>query len=173
MTAWPGDDLVPDAPVVMDREAVLPGTAEQLWPWLVQLGKDRAGWYFPRWAERLIPPKGRGIRYLDPALQHHEVGDRIPDYGPGDPELELVEKQAPYVLVYLTERGGLRASWALVAHDAPGGVRLHLRFRARPGRRWTVPIARSVGGFLDRATVQLLFAGLRERLGEGPRSFPG
>ena len=62
---WPGDDVVPDAPVVMDREAVLPGSAEQLWPWLVQLGKDRAGWYFPRWAERVIPAKGRGIRHLD------------------------------------------------------------------------------------------------------------
>jgi hypothetical protein len=173
MTGWPGDDVVPDAPVVMDRETVLPGTAEQLWPWLVQLGKDRAGWYFPRWAERVIPERGRGLRHIDPALQHLEVGDVVPDWGPGDPEFELVGKQAPYTLVYLTERGGLRASWALVAEDTPGGVRLHLRFRARPARGWTVPVARVVGGFVDWATVQLLFAGLRERLSQGPRNFPG
>ena len=168
MSAWPGDEVVPDAPVVMDREAVLPGTAEQLWPWLVQLGKDRAGWYFPRWAERVVPPKGRGLRHLDPAFQHHEVGDRVPDYGPGDPEFELVTKQEPHVLVYRTERGSLVASWALVAQDEPGGVRLHLRFRARPGRRWTIPIVNTVGEFFDWATVQLLFAGLRERLSQGP-----
>ena len=49
----PGDDLV-DANVVMDRATTLPGTAEDVWPWLVQLGKGRAGWYLPRRAERLV-----------------------------------------------------------------------------------------------------------------------
>ncbi len=53
----PGDALV-DANVVMDRATTLPGTTGDLWPWLVQLGKDRAGWYFSRAAERLVlhPP---------------------------------------------------------------------------------------------------------------------
>ena len=166
MTGWPGDDVVPDAPVVMDRETVLPGTAEQLWPWLVQLGKDRAGWYFPRWAERVIPVKGRGIRDLDPRWQRLEVGDRIPDYGPGDPDFEVVRIDPPHLLVHRTERGSLVASWALVAEDVPDGVRLHLRFRARPGRAWTVPLVNTVGAAFDWATVALLFAGLRERLSQ-------
>lgn len=166
MTMWPGDEVVPDAPVVMDRETVLPGTAEQLWPWLVQLGKDRAGWYFPRWAERVIPARGRGIRHLEERWQHLEVGDRVPDYGPGDPEFLLVETQEPYLLVYRTDRRRLVASWALIAEDVSGGVRLHLRFRARPGRAWTVPLVNTVGELFDWATVRLLFAGLRERLTE-------
>ena len=46
--ALPGDDLVPRADVVMDRAFDLPAPPEVVWPWFVQLGKKRAGWYLPR-----------------------------------------------------------------------------------------------------------------------------
>src|ERR1700722_5204720 len=46
--ARPGDALVAPADVVMDRAFTVPGPVEQVWPWLVQLGKRRAGWYLPR-----------------------------------------------------------------------------------------------------------------------------
>src|SRR5579862_2507543 len=49
----PGDHLIPDADVVLDRRARLTATPEQVWPWLVQLGKGRAGWYMSRRLERL------------------------------------------------------------------------------------------------------------------------
>ena len=42
-----GDDVVPEPDVVMDRAFTLAATPEQTWPWLVQLGKQRAGWYLP------------------------------------------------------------------------------------------------------------------------------
>ena len=45
--ALPGDDLVPGARVLMDRAATLPAPPELVWPWLVQLGRERAGWYLP------------------------------------------------------------------------------------------------------------------------------
>ena len=51
----PGDDLVPSADVVMDRAFTVSAPAEEVWPWLVQLGKQRAGWYLPRRLERLLP----------------------------------------------------------------------------------------------------------------------
>ena len=43
----PGDDLV-RADVVMDRGFDLPAPPDEVWPWLVQLGKRRAGWYLRR-----------------------------------------------------------------------------------------------------------------------------
>ena len=43
----PGDGLVPEADVVMDRGFDLPAGPEQVWPWIVQLGKGRGGWYLP------------------------------------------------------------------------------------------------------------------------------
>ena len=43
----------------MDRGFDLPATPVEIWPWLTQLGKNRAGWYFPRWVERIIPSDRR------------------------------------------------------------------------------------------------------------------
>ena len=55
-----GDDVVPDADVVMDRAfSEAPPTGE-VWPWFVQLGKRRAGWYLPRRVERLRPAEPTG-----------------------------------------------------------------------------------------------------------------
>ncbi|HEY2192382.1 MAG TPA: hypothetical protein VGH76_08775 [Actinomycetospora sp.] len=56
----PGDDLVPDAQVTMDRAFDLPAVPEILWPWLAQLGKQRAGWYLPAGVER---PTGGHLRH--------------------------------------------------------------------------------------------------------------
>jgi hypothetical protein len=46
-TALPGDERLPAAPLIMDRQARLPAPPERVWPWLLQLGKGRAGWYLP------------------------------------------------------------------------------------------------------------------------------
>jgi hypothetical protein len=181
----PGDDLV-DANVVMDRASTLPGTAEDLWPWLVQLGKDRAGWYFPSRAERFVVPGRRGLWRLDPAYTALAVGDRVPDWGPGDPEFEVAALDPPRALVYRSLRQRSRGhrwplddppppdtldlSWALATRDVADGVRLHLRLRVRTTRSWTVPVARVAGGAMDALTVGLLFAGLRERLARGTSS---
>jgi hypothetical protein len=37
--ALPGDELLPAAALIMDRQARLPAAPEQVWPWLLQLGK--------------------------------------------------------------------------------------------------------------------------------------
>ncbi len=176
----PGDALVPDATHVIDRAATLPAPAEQVWPWIVQLGKGRAGWYFPRWVELAVPPSRRGLRRIDPALQHLAVGDEHPDWGPGDPVLRVAELDAGNAIAYHSLRdrrrghrwpvtgsenddGVFAMSWTLALTDAsPGTSRLHLRLRLRTGPG-PLPTA-ELGGLFDWATVELLFAGLRERL---------
>ena len=55
----PGDDVVPDADVVMDRAFTVDAAPAEVWPWLAQLGKQRAGWYLPGPVERLVPDGGR------------------------------------------------------------------------------------------------------------------
>ena len=64
----PGDDMVPDADVVMDRAFDLAAPPERVWPWFAQLGKRRAGWYLPRSVERLVPVRRRALRHLDSGL---------------------------------------------------------------------------------------------------------
>ncbi len=75
-----GDDLVVSPQLVADRAVLLPVAAAAAWPWLVQLGKDRGGWYMPAWVERLIwNPDKRGAHTLLPELQKLAVGDHVPE----------------------------------------------------------------------------------------------
>lgn len=78
--AAPGDDLVGHPDVVMDRAFDLPAPPVAVWPWINQLGKDRAGWYLPARAEQFVPRKRRALRRIDESLQHLESGDVIPDW---------------------------------------------------------------------------------------------
>lgn len=103
--ALPGDDLVPEAQVVIDRATTLSAPPGRVWPWVVQLGRERAGWYLPAWLERLVPRGRRALRHLDPAFQSLAVGDEVPDWGPGvDPVLRVAEIRPPHALVYVSER---------------------------------------------------------------------
>src|SRR5215471_19253434 len=47
--ALPGDDLVPAPPFVTDRATTIGASAAAIWPWIVQMGYHRAGWYTSFW----------------------------------------------------------------------------------------------------------------------------
>ncbi|MDQ6748435.1 MAG: hypothetical protein M3010_10080 [Candidatus Dormibacteraeota bacterium] len=166
--ALPGDELIPEAAVVMDRRATLDAPPERVWPWLLQLGKGRAGWYLSRRLERLIPKGNRALREIDPHYQEVAVGDRVADYGP-DGWFEARVVQPPHALVWWSARGDdLHLTWALVVEPAgPQGSELYVRLRInrRVGNR--VPGLVQWGAELfDRFTVQIMIAGLKERLGD-------
>jgi hypothetical protein len=182
----PGDELVPGARLVLDRAVTLPAPPDRVWPWLVQLGKERAGWYMPGWMEPVIPSARRGLRYIDKEYQQLAEGSEVPDWGPGDPVFRVAVIDPPRALVYLTARDranghrwpgsgppfpaqALVASWALVlseatAPDGSPGSRLQLRLRvSKVGKRapWLIAF---FGGLMDEATVRPMFAGLAERV---------
>ncbi len=164
--ALPGDGLVA-ADVAMDRAFWLEAPPEQVWPWLVQVGKDRAGWYFPRSVERFIPPGRRGARRIRPELQDHEVGQVISDWGGRDATLTVTEVEPGRWLVYRSQRGRVSFSWALVLTPVGSRTRVHSRVRLGPVRReW---LAEYGGGTFDLLTIWGLAAGLRERLREQQR----
>lgn len=157
-----GDDLVPDAQVVMDRGFALPGPPDLVWPWFDQLGKDRAGWYLPRRVETLVPRSRRALRHLDPGIPSLRPGDVIADWGGPGATFEIVTHRAPEVLVHRSVRGDLRISWTIALRPVAAGTRVHLRSRMAGVRR--VRLARVGGGLLDLLTVAGLAAGLRERI---------
>jgi hypothetical protein len=160
--ALPGDDLVDPAGVVMDRAFSLPAPPEDVWPWLVQLGKRRAGWYLPRWVELLVPRSRRGLRRLDPAYLSLAVGDVIPDWGGQDATFTVAELVPGHHLLHTSTRGPTRITWCLHLAPEGTGTRMHLRLRLAPVRHRT--LAEYGGGLVDRLTVAGLAAGLRERV---------
>jgi hypothetical protein len=52
----PGDDLVDHPTVVTNHAVTIAAPPDRVWPWLVQMGWHRAGWYIPRWVDRLLFP---------------------------------------------------------------------------------------------------------------------
>jgi len=49
---------VPAPDALMDRGFTVGAPADQVWPWMVQLGNARAGWYLPRRLGAVLPPPG-------------------------------------------------------------------------------------------------------------------
>ena len=74
----PGDDQVPHPFVTATRAVTIDAPPEQVWPWLVQMGYRRAGWYaFERFDNDNIP----SAEEIIPALQHLDIGQVIGEEG--------------------------------------------------------------------------------------------
>ncbi|MGI5202450.1 hypothetical protein ACQEU6_12885 [Spirillospora sp. CA-108201] len=74
-TAYPSDELIENATSQSTMAVSLPGPPEAVWPWLVQMGCGRAGWY--SWD--VIDNGGRlSADRVVPAWQELAVGDHVP-----------------------------------------------------------------------------------------------
>jgi hypothetical protein len=119
--AMPGDKLLPAASGTTTRAIGIAAPPEQVWPWLVQLGYGRAGWYSYDWIDNDGRPSADRII---PELQGLAVGDQVPmlpGVGPGVREL----RPGRY-LVAGDDQGG---TWCLALYPAGVGCRLVSRWR--------------------------------------------
>jgi len=74
----PGDELVPHADVVETRVVTIKATPAAIWPWLVQIGQGRAGYYSYERLENLAGLKMKNAEGINPDWQHLLVGDIVP-----------------------------------------------------------------------------------------------
>ena len=73
--AMPGDDLVPKASFSATRAVTIAAPPELVWPWIVQMGYGRAGFY----TYALLDNAGyESADQVLEELQHPKVGDRMP-----------------------------------------------------------------------------------------------
>ena len=158
----PGDDLLVNAPMIIDSAFELPASPEEVYPWFLQLGKNRAGWYFTHFTEKFFFPSARGIRHIEPKWQNLKVGDRIPDYG-RDGYFDCFYLKKDKAIGYTSTRGSVSMTWVLVFKKSSTGTRVIIRLRAS-GFRSHNPLFMAFGKIIDRLTISWLAAGLRERL---------
>ena len=104
----PGDDQVPDPLVASTRAVSIQAPASAVWPWLVQIGWRRAGWYsYDRIDNDRIPSADR----IMPELQELRPEDSVPE-GPGVGW--TVTTVEPGRLLLLTTHGPMRGvNWVL------------------------------------------------------------
>lgn len=71
----PGADLIPDGARSSTMAVTIDAPPSAVWPWLVQMGFDRAGWYSWDLLDHLGIPSARR---LHPEWQSLSVGQRLP-----------------------------------------------------------------------------------------------
>jgi hypothetical protein len=110
--ALPGDGIIARPNVVTNHAVTIDAPPGAVWPWLVQMGWHRAGWYTARWVDRMLfPANWPSANRIIPELQTIHVGDFIPD---GAPETEcglIVEALEPERVLVLHSTSHLPASW--------------------------------------------------------------
>lgn len=125
--AMPGDELIPDATSVT-RAIGVAARPEDVWPWLVQLGYGKAGWYSYDWIDNDGRPSADEII---PEYQTLETGDRIlmmPEMG-----FTVTSVDPNRSIVSLLEDG--TTSWCLGLYPQTGnGTRLVSRWRNKWGK---------------------------------------
>jgi hypothetical protein len=130
--ALPGDELVPDANITATRAISIAAPADQVWPWIAQLGQGRGGFYTYDFLENLAGCDIHNADAVVPEWQSISVGD----------EVKLLDRGTALVL-----RGGIPmgpvappydCTWAFtVRPQADGTTRLVVRERYEYTRWWS------------------------------------
>jgi hypothetical protein len=132
----PGDEFVPGAKIGWTHAITIGARQADVWPWLVQMGCRRAGWYSYDGLDNGGVPSADRIL---PDLQHVEVGDIFPMMPTADDRFVVRGVEPERVLVLGDDAGSM--SWAFVLEPA--------------GARGTRLITRSRGSY-DRLALGLL-----------------
>jgi proline iminopeptidase len=179
--AYPGDELVPDADSsVFTMATTLPAPPEKVWPWLVQMGYGRAGWY--SW-DRLDNGGKPSADRIVPEWQRVQVGQRLIEARDGRSwfTVERVEPNRTLALRTTIElpsgrsfdpksgppRAYADGVWSFNLQPAPGGqTRLIARTRGKTRPRAPLrPFGLVVGDPAHFIMQTRQFHGLRTRVG--------
>ena len=137
----PGDELIDRPDVRTDHAVTIHAPASSIWPWLVQMGWGRAGWYTARWVDLLLfPANGPSAMRTEPDLQQVELGTFIPDGPPEsgcgftvvgfDPERSLVLRSRSHLPSSWRRHTAMDWTWAFVLTPLDeASTRLHVRSR--------------------------------------------
>jgi len=105
----PGDELVADAKVRWKHAITIRARPAEIWPWLVQMGCRRAGWYS---YDGLDNGGVRSAERIVPELQQVKVGDIFP-MTPKAKDMFVVRMIEPERALVLGDAAG-GMSWAFV-----------------------------------------------------------
>jgi hypothetical protein len=155
----PSDRLVQNPTFNATRAISIDAPPEKVWPWLVQVGLTRAGWYSYDLLDNLGHPSASRIV---PELQHLAVGDIVPMSPNGKQGMRVHSMDEPQSMVWGEPD---RTTWAWQLDEAPGGgTRLITRVRSHYVW-WSPSIAFSaLLEFGDIWMMRKMLFNLRERV---------
>ena len=163
----PGDDLIANADLTATRGITVRTPADDVWPWIVQLGQGRGGFYSYDFLENLVGCDIDSAGRVVPAWQSLAVGDEVRLH----PEVPLavagLEPGRSLVL-----RGGVPMddtpppydfTWTFALREQPdGSTRLLVRERYGYTRRWSPLLVEPVEA-VSFVMSQKMLRGIRYR----------
>ena len=169
----PGDDLIANPDLTATRAITVHVAAEQVWPWIAQLGQGRGGFYSYDALENLVGCDIHSADQIIPEWQAITVGDQVklhPEVGLG---VAVVELGRTLVL-----RGGVPMgaapppydfTWTFVLQEQPEGTtRLLVRERYAYTQRWAPLLVEPVA-VVAFVMTQRMLRGIRDRAERGDR----
>lgn len=162
-----GDDIVPSAQGQLTHAITIDAPARDVWPWLVQMGCQRAGWY--SWD---ILDNGRkpSADRIIPELQTLHVGDVLPARPTGSEGFKVLRIVPERALIL----GGLapdwQGTWAFVLEPLSANTtRLVTRYRAGYAKglkmALLLPLYARVHAFMERKQLRTIKARAEHRHG--------
>lgn len=121
----PGEEWLADPRITSTMAVTIDATPDTVWPWLLQLGVGRGGFYSYAWLENLFGCGVRNVAEIVPSLQTLKEGDAI-----------RLHPRAPALRVTLLAPGRVLALEGWIFHLKPVGrqTRLISRTYAPPKR---------------------------------------
>ena len=157
----PGDELITDVAYLATRAITVDAPPEAVWPWLVQVGCLRAGFYADDLLDNLGHPSAREIL---PEFQHLEIGQWVPmSPTPNDTTaFRVAGFEAPRWLLWQQPL----STWVWTLAELPGGrtrlvtrLRIHLDWSHRAMSTFSVIL----NEFGDFPMMRRMLLGIRER----------
>jgi hypothetical protein len=138
----PGDDLAADSSIGSTRAVTIRAPVEDVWPWLVQLGYGRGGFYSYDWLENLFmrlvrgTPGYRSADRILPEHQHLSPGDFIPAAPPDMLGGRLADAARWKVEAVLPHRALVLQGWGAFVLDPIDERTTRLIVRSRGPGAW-------------------------------------
>ena len=159
----PGDELDRKPTFLATRAMTINGTPQEIWPWLIQMGYERAGFYGYDIIENLGSKRGpASAERIVPELQNVKVGDEIPISAAGSWVLYAIQPENYFIWSGETGDGGF--TWALYPIDEH---QTRLVSRIRWSHHWSPPSQLALDvftEFTDHLAVRKILQGVKGRV---------
>jgi hypothetical protein len=155
----PGDERVERPTFNATRAVTVQAKPEHIWPWLLQIGINRAGWYSYDWLDNLGRPSATEII---PDLQQLAVGDLIPISPNGKYGLRVWNFKPHRWMIWVDDRGHTSWLWFL---DPVDQTTTRLITRVRMRYQWLRPeiVFDLLVEFGDLVMMRKSMLGIKER----------
>ncbi|MDR2380193.1 MAG: hypothetical protein LBE08_03305 [Bifidobacteriaceae bacterium] len=163
----PGDDEVPMPSLQTTRAIGIGAPPAAVWPWVVQIGQDKAGFYTYSWLERVAGLDTRTGEAVVPEWQRVEAGDAVALAEGLALKVVRAEGDRALVLTAPTDapatRAGVEFSWSFALEpEGPTGTRLVVRERYA-WSKWRIGLAIKAVAWAGFAVNRAMLLGIRDR----------